>query len=42
MIAPLIGDADNPLAAGLEVWAIRDTKIASPSEGTKKGKGKKK
>ena len=42
MIAPELGDAANPLAAGLEVWAIRDTKIASPSEGPSKGKGKKK
>jgi hypothetical protein len=41
MVAPNLVDFDNPLQAGLEVWQIRDTKVASPS-GTKIGKGKNK
>jgi len=37
MVAPDIVEFDNPLSAGLQVWAIRDTKVVSPSGG-KRGK----
>ena len=39
MVAPDLVPFDNPLRAGLEVWQIRDNKVASPSGGAKKGKG---
>jgi hypothetical protein len=37
MIAPDVVDFDNPLAAGTQVWAIRDVKINQPGGG-KRGK----
>jgi len=40
MVAPDLVPFDNPLRAGTEIWQIRDTKVASPSGGTKKGKGR--
>jgi hypothetical protein len=40
LLAPDLVDFDNPLRAGLEVWAIRDTKIVQPSGGRRGNKNK--